>query len=111
VVALQFLEVAVGYVVATPVWDCVELDAVGEFHFLLFGKPLELAEPLVTSLGIPAWGRVVGGWIPRGFRKVLKLERGFSAVCSTQTQTQNINNVMRGGSVLAQPSGVTMVLW
>lgn len=108
-VASQFLEVAVGDVVATPVWDCVELDAVGEFHFLLFGKPLELAEPLVTSPGTPAGARVLRGWIPRGFRKVLKLEGGLGTIGSTQTQ--NIDNVMKGGSVLAQPSGITTVLW
>jgi hypothetical protein len=79
-VALQFLEVAIGDVVAAPVWNCVELDAVREFHFFLFGKPLELAEPLVTSPGFSVWGTVVAWWIPRGFRKVLKLERGFSVL-------------------------------
>jgi hypothetical protein len=83
-VALQFLEVAVGDVIAAPVWNCVELDAVREFHFFLFGKPLELAEPLVTSPGLSVWGAVVGRLIPSGFREVVKFESGFGVVRMTK---------------------------
>lgn len=106
--ASQFLEVAVGDVIATPVRDCVKLDAVRELHIFLFGKPLELAEPLVPFPGILAWASVVTRSIPRGFRKILKLERKFGVV--RRSQTQDINNLVRRGSVLVQPSRITMSL-
>ncbi len=43
---LQFLERAVRDVVATPVRDRVELDAVGELHLVLLVEPAALAGPL-----------------------------------------------------------------
>jgi hypothetical protein len=107
-VASQFLEVAVGDVIATPVRDCVKLDAVRELHVFLFGKPLELAEPLVPFPGILAGASVVTRSIPRAFRKILKLERKVGVV--RRSQTQDINNLVRRGSVLGQPSRITMSL-
>lgn len=35
----ELFEVAVGNVVAAPVGDCIELDAVGELHFVLPVEP------------------------------------------------------------------------
>lgn len=43
---VQFLQVAVGDVVAAPVRDSVELDAVGELHLVLIVEPAALLGPL-----------------------------------------------------------------
>lgn len=50
----QLLKVTVGNVMATPVRDGVELDAVGELHLVLFLEPLALPGPLllVPLLGL-----------------------------------------------------------
>lgn len=39
---VQFLEIAIGDVVAAPVGDRIELQAVGELHLVGLAKPLEL---------------------------------------------------------------------
>jgi hypothetical protein len=42
---IQLLQIAVGNVMAAPVWNGIELDAVGELHFVLFVKPPDLLCP------------------------------------------------------------------
>lgn len=46
---IQFLEVAIGNVVATPVRHSVKLDAVGELHLVLIFKPAALLSLLGCS--------------------------------------------------------------
>src|SRR5271168_1226410 len=79
-VSSQFLEVTIGDVIATPVRNRVELNAVRELHLFLFGKPLELVKPLVTSPGRRAQGTFVGRRILKSIRKVFKLERRLGIV-------------------------------
>lgn len=72
----QFLEVTIGDVMVAPVRNRVELNAVRELHLFLFGKPLELVKPLVTSSpGRRTRGTFVARWILKSIRKVFKLER------------------------------------
>jgi hypothetical protein len=42
IIDAQFLKIAVGNVVATPIRHRIELDTVGELHFVLLIKPLDL---------------------------------------------------------------------
>lgn len=43
----QFLEVAVGYIVATPIGHGIELDTMGELHLFPLTYSLELDLPLM----------------------------------------------------------------
>lgn len=47
---VHLLEVAVGNVVVAPVWDCIELQAVGEFHLVDLAKLLKLLPSLLCPL-------------------------------------------------------------
>lgn len=77
----QFLEVTVGDVVAAPVRDGVELDAVGELHFLLPGDgertklALRLSGMVAVLLGLLCYCTLSMEWRTR---KRLKLKLGVS---------------------------------
>jgi len=43
---VQLLQIAVGNIMAAPVWNGVELDAVGKLHLVLVIKPPGLLCPL-----------------------------------------------------------------
>lgn len=46
---LQLLQITVSNVMAAPVRDSIELNAMGELHFVLPVKPLNLLRPLRLS--------------------------------------------------------------
>jgi hypothetical protein len=56
----QFLEVAVGNVVAAPVRHCVELDAMGELHLVLLVEPAALLVSLGALTLVPACAVLFG---------------------------------------------------
>lgn len=47
---VQLLQIAVGNIMAAPVWNGVELDAVGELHLVGVVKPPDLLCPLGVPL-------------------------------------------------------------
>jgi hypothetical protein len=58
---VQFLEIAVGDIMAAPVWHSIELQAMRELHLVRLAKLLELLASLSLAVGflVPSL-RIVG---------------------------------------------------
>lgn len=58
---VQLLKIAVCNVVAAPVWNSIELNAVGEFHLVLCLKPLSFLPSFILPSLVFIVGVVVRG--------------------------------------------------